>query len=51
MDEIRWQDQQSAEQWDIWLKFARKLSKAKKVNTSLGAEDYSAQAIVLLLQQ
>ena len=51
MDEIRWQDQQSAEQWDIWLKFARKLSKAKKVNTSLGAEDYAAQAIELLLQQ
>jgi hypothetical protein len=51
MDESRWQDQQSAEQWDIWLKFARTLSKAKKVNTSLGAEDYAAQAIEILLQQ
>ena len=51
MDEIRWQDQQSAEQWDAWLKFARTLSKAKKVNPSLGAEDYAAQAIEILLQQ
>ena len=51
MDEMRWQDQQSAEQWDAWLKFARTLSKAKKVNTSLGAEDYASQSIEILLQQ
>ena len=51
MDKIRWQDLQSAEQWDAWLKFARTLSKARKVNTSLGAEDYAAQAIEILLQQ
>ena len=51
MTRSRWQDEVSQEQWDAWLKFARSLSKAKKVNTSLGPEDYAAQAIEILLQQ
>jgi DNA-directed RNA polymerase specialized sigma24 family protein len=51
MTQNRWQDEVSEEQWDSWLKFARSLSKAKKVNTSLGADDYAAQAIEKLLEQ
>ena len=51
MTQSRWQDEVSEEQWDTWLKFARSLSKAKKVNTSLGPEDYAAQAIEILLEQ
>jgi len=51
MTQNRWQDEVSEEQWDDWLKFARSLSKAKKVNTSLGPEDYAAQAIEILLEQ
>lgn len=51
MTQSRWQDEVSEEQWDAWLKFARSLSKAKKVNTSLGPEDYAAQAIEFLLEQ
>jgi DNA-directed RNA polymerase specialized sigma24 family protein len=47
----KWQEQVTPDQWDSWSKLARKLSRAKKVNTSLGAEDYAAQAIEMLLQQ
>jgi len=48
---IRWQDEVSKTQWDEWMKFAQSRSKAKKIITSLGAEDYAAQAIELLLQE
>jgi DNA-directed RNA polymerase specialized sigma24 family protein len=51
MTQNRWQDDVTEGQWDSWLKFARSLSKAKKVNTSLGPEDYAAQAIEKLLEQ
>jgi DNA-directed RNA polymerase specialized sigma24 family protein len=51
MTQSRWQNEVTEEQWDSWLKFARSLSKAKKVNTSLGPEDYAAQAIEILLEQ
>ena len=51
MTQIRWQDEVPQEQWEVWLKFARSLSKAKKVNTSLGPEDYAAQSIEKLLEQ
>lgn len=51
MTQNRWQDEVTEEQWDTWLKFARSLSKSKKVNTSLGADDYAAQAIEKLLEQ
>jgi DNA-directed RNA polymerase specialized sigma24 family protein len=51
MTQSRWQDEVSEEQWDAWLKFARGLSKARRVNTSLGADDYAAQAIEKLLEQ
>ena len=46
-----WQDEITPEQWKAWLKFAQSLSKSKKVNTSLGAEDYAAQAIENLIEQ
>jgi DNA-directed RNA polymerase specialized sigma24 family protein len=51
MTQSRWQDEVTEEQWDSWLKYARSLSRARKVNTSLGAEDYAAQAIEKLLEQ
>jgi DNA-directed RNA polymerase specialized sigma24 family protein len=47
----RWQDEESAEQWDIWQRLANKYSKAKKMENSLGAEDYAAEAIEKLLKQ
>ena len=47
----RWQDEVPQEQWEVWLKYARGLSKARRVNTSLGADDYAAQAIEILLEQ
>ena len=47
----RWQDEVPQEQWEVWLKYARGLSKARRVNTSLGADDYAAQAIEKLLEQ
>ena len=51
MSTTRWQDEVSKEQWQDWIKFARSKSQARKVNTSLGAEDYAAQAIEILLEQ
>ncbi len=48
---MTWQDEVSPREWDEWQKLARKLSKSKKQATSLGAEDYAAQAIEKLLQQ
>ena len=42
---MTWQDDVSAREWDEWQKFARKLSKSTKQATSLGPEDYAAQAI------
>jgi DNA-directed RNA polymerase specialized sigma24 family protein len=48
---MTWQDEVSAREWEEWQKLARKLSKSKKQATSLGAEDYAAQAIEKLLQQ
>ena len=51
MSATHWQDEVTQEQWKVWLKFAQSLSKSKKVNTSLGAEDYAAQAIENLIEQ
>ena len=42
---MTWQSDVTAEEWDEWQKLARKLSKSKNQATSLGAEDYAAQAI------
>ena len=51
MSATHWQDEVTPEQWKAWLKFAQSLSKSKKINTSLGAEDYAAQAIENLIEQ
>ena len=51
MSATHWQDEVTPEQWKAWLKFAQSLSKSRKVNTSLGAEDYAAQAIENLIEQ
>ncbi len=48
---MTWQSEVTPEEWDEWQKLARKLSKSKRQATSLGAEDYAAQAIEKLLQQ
>ncbi len=51
MNKMNWQSEVTPEEWDEWQKLARKLSKSKEQATSLGAEDYAAQAIEKLLQQ
>jgi len=48
---MNWQDEVSPEQWEQWQDYARKVSKSKKVTTTLGAEDYAASAIEKLLMQ
>ena len=48
---ITWQSEVTPEQWEEWMKLARKLSGAKRVFLSLGQEDYAAQAIEKLLMQ
>ncbi len=48
---MTWQSEVTPAEWDEWQKLARKLSKSKKQATSLGPEDYAAQAIEKLLQQ
>lgn len=48
---MTWQDEITPEQWEEWQQFAQKISKSKKVNTTLGAEDYAATTIEKLLMQ
>ena len=48
---LTWQDEITPEQWEEWQQYARKISKSKKVNTTLGPEDYAATAIEKLLMQ
>jgi DNA-directed RNA polymerase specialized sigma24 family protein len=48
---MTWTSEVSPQQWEEWMKLARKLSGAKKQVTSLGYEDYAAQAIEKLIQQ
>ena len=48
---MTWQDEVTPGQWEEWQHFARKISKSKKINTTLGAEDYAAAAIEKLLMQ
>jgi DNA-directed RNA polymerase specialized sigma24 family protein len=48
---MAWTDDVSPEQWQEWIAFAKKLSGAKKQATSLGYEDYAAQAIEKLIEQ
>lgn len=48
---MTWQSDVTPQEWEEWMKLARKLSKAKKVITSLGTDDYAAQAIEKLVMQ
>jgi RNA polymerase sigma factor (sigma-70 family) len=48
---MTWADEVSPEQWQEWLALTKKLSGAKKQATSLGYEDYAAQAIEKLIEQ
>ena len=48
---MTWTSEVTPEQWEEWMKLARRLSGAKKQVTSLGYEDYAAQAIEKLIQQ
>jgi DNA-directed RNA polymerase specialized sigma24 family protein len=48
---MAWTDDVSPEQWQEWMALAKKLSGAKKQATSLGYEDYAAQAIEKLIEQ
>jgi DNA-directed RNA polymerase specialized sigma24 family protein len=48
---VAWQDEITPDQWEEWQQYARKISKSKKVNTTLGPEDYAATAIEKLLMQ
>ncbi len=48
---MTWQDEVTPAQWEEWMATARRLSNSKRQVTSLGAEDYAAQAIEKLLQQ
>ena len=48
---MNWQDEVTTEQWNEWQEFARKVSQQKKINTTLGAEDYAASAIEKLISQ
>jgi len=48
---MAWTDDVSPKQWQEWMALAKKLSGAKKQATSLGYEDYAAQAIEKLIEQ
>lgn len=48
---MTWQSDVTPQEWEEWMKIARKLSKAKRVITSLGTDDYAAQAIEKLVMQ
>jgi DNA-directed RNA polymerase specialized sigma24 family protein len=48
---MTWADEIDDAQWHEWMLLARKLSNSKKVITSLGNEDYAAQAIEKLIAQ
>lgn len=49
---MAWRDEVTSQQWDDWMKFAKKVSRQNQVQkTSLGYEDYAAQAIEKLLKE
>ena len=48
---MNWQDDVTQEEWAQWQEVARKAANAKRVFTTLGAEDYAAQGIEKLLEQ
>ena len=48
---MTWQSDVTPQEWEEWMKLARRLSTAKRVVTSLGPDDYAAQAIEKLVMQ
>ncbi len=48
---MSWRDSVTPAEWEDWQEIARKAAKSKKLHTSLGPEDYAAQAIEKLLEQ
>ena len=48
---MTWQSEITRQEWQEWIDIARGLSKGRRVNTSLGSDDYAAQAIEKLLHQ
>jgi DNA-directed RNA polymerase specialized sigma24 family protein len=48
---LTWQSDVTPQEWEEWMKLARRLSTAKRVVTSLGPDDYAAQAIEKLVMQ
>lgn len=48
---MSWQSEVSPNEWEEWQNLARKLSKSKRVKTTLGSDDYAASAIEKLLEQ
>jgi len=48
---MTWQSDVTPQEWEEWMNLARRLSKARKVFTSLGPDDYAAQAIEKLVMQ
>ena len=48
---MTWQSEITPQEWQAWIDIARGLSKGKRVGTSLGSDDYAAQAIEKLLLQ
>jgi DNA-binding NarL/FixJ family response regulator len=47
----KWQDEVTPQEWADWMKFARKISGARGLITSLGPSEYASQAIEKLLIQ
>ena len=48
---ITWQDEVTPQEWAEWMIFAKKVSGARRENTSLGPSEYASQAIEKLLLQ
>jgi len=46
-----WVEVATEEEWQTWMKIARSASKKRQANSSLGPEDYAAEAIKRLLVQ
>ena len=48
---MTWQDEVTEVEWGKWVVFALRISKARGISPSLGADDYAATAIEKLLVQ
>ena len=42
---MRWQDEVSEEQWGEWSALAERISRARRISPTLGADDFAATAI------